>query len=567
MQIRIYILFLTFVLASVGCRNNEDISDNVDIEYPTEVFITTSVKGTVKSKKNSAITGAVVSIGSISKTSDFNGYFQFENVSARKSGEIIKVEKPGFLTTYKTVYPQKDAVIYIDIELKSESTPIVINSNDPDKVFNNENDQASIKGNDFTRGGNVFSGQLTVKPFWSMISDEDFYDRQIGDPIGYDRYYNTKGISSYGIVGIDILDNDDQKIELGKGTYIEIKINSTSHVNPDELSVWKFNFEKNKWLETDLKAKLITQSNKSFYVSEVESTGIYNFGTNFNVYEKEMNVLTHEGLQAQFIDVDINSENLNFKLSKRTSDKGKIIAYIPLDENSDISIVLDKKPFKQTILKDEDIINIPADQKLITVQGNMFDCNGNALKEGYITIISNNDTIFYNVDESGRFNCNILDAKNEDKIIWIASDTKNEINSLIHHAGKANIIDLDDIYMCQESFAFVEFGEEKYLLDLNMNDITSSTLALEFKKDGVSLELGSLNFKGEDTYDLNSFFFTFLYNQSATKRLFPDGAFDIKVIEYNKPGMIRGRLEGMAHKNFDDMTVRKLKIIYSVKLE
>jgi hypothetical protein len=567
MQIKTYIFLLTLVLMLAGCRKNEDISDTVDIEYPTEIFITTSVKGTVKGSRGNAIPGAIVQIGSITKTSDFNGYFQFESISAKKSGEIIKVEKPGFLTAYKTFYPQKDAVIYVDLEMISESGNISAGSNDPVKIFGNKNSEISIKGNEFMQNDNSYSGQLTIKPYWSFITDKDFFEKQFGDPVGYDKYFKTKGISSYGIIGIDIFNVSGQKIELGKGNLIELKINNTFQNSPSEISVWKFNFEKQKWLETNIKARLITLADRNYYIAEVENTGIYNFGTNFNVYEKEIDIVSSTGTKAQFLDVSINSENLNYKITQRTSDKGKIITYLPADQKSEISIILENIPFIQTIKKDESVVNIPADQKLITVIGKMSDCSGNPLHDGYITIISNNDTVFYNIGTGGNFSCTVVDAKNEEKIKWIASDTKNEINTYIHKAGKQDIIDLGEIYLCQESFATVEFGDEKFILDLKMKDITTSTIALEFVKDNHKLELVCLNFNGEGTYDLSSFPFTFAFNESATKRLFPVGEFNIKISEFNKPGMIRGILEGKARKNFDDETVRDLKIIYSVKLE
>ena len=100
-----------------------------------------------------------------------------------------------------------------------------------------------------------------------------------------------------------------------------------------------------------------------------------------------------------------------------------------------------------------------------------------------------------------------------------------------------------------------------------MKDITSSTLALEFIKGSNKLEIVCLDFKGEKKYDLNTFPFTFAYNESATKRLFPVGEYQIVVDECNKPGMIRGTFEGKAKKNFDDETIRDLKIKYSVRLE
>jgi hypothetical protein len=354
---------------------------------------------------------------------------------------------------------------------------------------------------------------------------------------------------------------------LGNNSTIELLIENDNQAAPLELSVWKFNFEKKKWLETSIKAKLISLEGKTYYTAEVGSSGFYNLAQNFDVYEKELVIASVDGTKAQFMNVSITTQGLNYKISQRTSDKGKLITYLPVDNKSDIAIRINDKTITETISKVNNTISIPAEHKLMTVKGKLKDCDGNPIVKGYITIISNKDTIFYNVDQSGSFICNIVDAKNEQKISWIASNTDIEINTFIHKATKSDLIDLGEIYVCNEPFAIVEFGAEKYVMELKMKDFTGATLELVFFKGTHILELACLDFKGEKKYDFNSFLFTFAYNESATKRLFPVGEFDITVDEYNKPGMIRGKIIGKARKNFDDETVKDLKIVYSVRLE
>lgn len=568
MQKKVLIIISFLIISLFSCRKNEDFSDISEIEYPTELYIVTSVKGTVKSVRGNPLVGAQVQIGSEIKTSDFNGYFQFEQVSARKSGEIIKIEKEGFQTKYKTFYPQKDETIYVDIDLEPANGSIIFNHNDPNKKFTFKNLNATISGNSFIKNNKPYTGEIVIEPLWADISDYRFFDNYPGDAVGYDKYFKTKGINSYGIIGVNIMDNSGNEIKLSGESELELSVKTNDSNPPAELSVWEFNFEKNKWLETKDKAILTEQSGNKYYVASVKQTGIYNLATNFDVYEKEININSSEGVEAQFINVDIVAENINYQIKGRTSGNGKILAYLPSDYKTNLKMILDNTVYSTEIKKNDNVIKIPEDKKLVKVIGKLINCEAKPVENAYITIISNNDTIFYNADKKGNFECNIFVAKNENEIKWIASDVDNQINTFIHKATKKDIIDIDNVVVCPESFAVVQYGNEVYKMDFISKDITSSTMALAFGFENLKLELGCLSFEGEKIYDLNNFIPTFSFNASATKRLFPVGSYDIIVSEFNNPGFIRGRLTGKARQNFDDITTVKDFIInYSVKLE
>jgi hypothetical protein len=568
MRKKVLIIISFLILSFFSCRKNEDFSEITNLEYPTELYILTSVKGTIKSVRGTPVTGAQVQIGSEIKTSDFNGYFQFEQVSARKSGEIIKIEKEGFQTKYKTFYPQKDETIYVDIDLEAANGNIIFNHDDTNKKFTFKNLSASITENTFTKNDKPYSGEIVIKPLWADVSDYRFFENYPGDAIGYDKYFKTKGINSFGIIGVNISDNSDAKIELSGDNELELTIKTIESNPPAELSVWKFNFEKNKWLETKDKAFLTEKSGNKYYIASVKQTGIYNLATNFDVYEKEISINSVDGLKAQFMNVFIASEQINYQTNGRTSENGKILAYLPTDYKTNLKMVLDNIEYTNEIKKDENIIKIPEDKKMVKVIGKVINCATKPIENAYITIISNNDTIFYNADNNGIFSCNIFVAKNESKIKWIASDADNQINTFMHKASKKDIIDLDNVVVCPESFAVVQYGDDVYKMELISKDITSSTLALSFGIENLKLELGCFEFKGESNYDLINFIPTFSFNASTTKRLFPVGSYDIIVSEYINPGFIRGRLTGKARQNFDDQTTVKDFIInYSVKLE
>jgi hypothetical protein len=569
MKIRTAIFCLTILIFASSCRKDSDFSDIVDKEYPAEVFISTSVKGTVKNERGIPVSGAVITIGEVFKLTDFNGYFSFENVYARKSGELIKAEKSGFQTAWKTIYPQENSTIYVDFEMTVLSSPLIFGSNDLEKVIKGNDMEISIAGNDFISEGDSYTDILNIYPISLQASDPKFFKRQPGDPVGYDRSFNTMGINSFGIIGLEMFSESGKIVETGKKNSIQLKISAEGPDLPDDLSVWRFDFDKKKWLETSYDAKLVSQSGSNYYIAEVDRSGIYNFATKFSVYKKELSIVAANGAYAQYQNIKIKSENLNYELSYRTSDSGKAIAYLPVDEKSHISFSFNQIPYVYAIQQGLEPVTIP-DAQSINIKGRFFDCTGKPLTDGYVTIITNSDTVFYDIGDSGYFTCDVLAASDESRIYWVASDKKNEVNTEMHSMSKAESVDLDEVYICSGDFAIAEFDDEYFKLELQLVEIIANIMTLVFSDGERMFELAVIPFTGESVYDLhkNEFTFTFGYNLSASNRLFPGTPFLLNIPEYSDSGRLRGVIKGKARKNFgDDQEHKDLKIVFSARLK
>ncbi len=566
-----YIILILFFFTLVSCRKNKDIIVTTDNEYPTEKYINTSVKGVVVGNRNLPIENATVETGGNTLKTDLNGYFYFKDIKVNKEGATIKVSKENYSTVTKTYYPQLNSTTFLKIELNPGHGATSIDSNEKNKNFSSPIAFIKIPNNKFTKNGESYSGDLLIKPFWTAYYKDDFHQRYIGHPVGYNKYFKLKGLKSFGIIGFNIKDKYDDKIELGKGNNAELKLIFEEGVEipdnlPDKIPVWHFDYNKDKWLE---KGEAVFDYDNRYYTVDVSESGYWNFAEPFDINPVEFTLKSENGELLPFIKTEINSFENNFKLNIHSNSNGGIFCFLPKESESDIDIYLKNKKIETKVTTDISNISVPVKSKTVRITGNFYDCDDNIIQNGYVTILKENSSLFYYIVD-GKLDRDIIVEEKEDELFWYATNLDNKSNSGIHSSNVENVIDLQNVYLCPESFALLKYGDERQLLEFKSYDFNEPpVMALVFENDNYYLDLGFFNFQGTNgSYNFNNFGYTIIIGNKDNNRIFPllDKEQKIKVIEFRKDGMMRGYIEGWAKHKDGDVTLDSayLKIDYSI---
>ncbi len=575
-----YIVLVLIFFSVLSCRKNKDIIVKINNEYPTEKYINTSVKGIVIANRNSPIENATVETGGKILKTDINGYFYFKNIKVNKEGATIKVSKENYSTVTKTYYPQLNSTTFLKIELKPGHGAIVINSSDENKNFSSSIAFINITKNNFTKNGDSYAGDLTIKPFWTIYYKNDFYNNYIGHPVGYDKYFKLKGLKSYGIIGFDIRDKYNDEIEPGDKNTVELKLIFEEGIElpedlPDKIPVWHFDYQKDKWLE---KAEAVYDYANRYYTVDVNKTGYWNFAVPFEISPVEFTLKSKNDNFLPYINTEIKSFANNYDLNIHSNSNGKILCFLPDNSESDIDIFLKNDTIKSQLTSNTNTINIPVNSKTIKVNGEFYDCDDNPIQNGYITLfLEGTDSLsvnpkFYNpifyYIEQGKMEKEIIVQDNEDELLWFTTNLDNNINSGIHSAEITDEINLQNVFMCKEPFAILRYGDNRQLLQFKSYE-GPPVVAITFENDNYSLELGYFNFQGTNgDYNFNNFSYTIIFGDKDDNRIFPilDKEQTIKVEEYKKHGMMRGVIEGWAKHKDKSVTLDSayLKIDYSI---
>ncbi len=563
-----YLIILVFILGFFSCRKDKDIISTTDSEYPVEQYVISSLKGKVITDRDVPVKGAKVMIGTYVSETDFNGIFYFENIKANKAGQTITVTKDGYAKANKVYYPELNATSYIKIILNAARKTAIISSKDKDKIVGDEINEIQITGNDFIKDGNVFSGDIIMH--WTFVAAKDEAQNQVGDPTGFNKYFKLVGLNSLGTLGINVTDDNGNIIELSKENTFELKLGIDNSVNSldDHIPLWRFSPEKGKWLEIG-KASLLENEGKKYYYAEVKKTGYYNFAKAFKIKKTEIKLESKNGSILPYVLANVYTPGKNnYKLQLVSNDNGAIPCFVPEDEKSEISVIINETAYKNELSADEsNKIQIEKKVNTYKFRGKYYSCNTQAVSNGYITILNGNNPMYYLLQENGEFEGMVGDYNSTSSVSWVATDIDSEINTGIHKnkLNEGGEFETGDIYLCQEPFALIRYGDESYLLDLVKSEV--SPLYLEFENDSYNFNESFLSFKGEGEYKIEKM--DFQIRGVGDEYIFiNDLKSKMEIHEYNKPGMLVGHYEGMARRRVKGEVIDTslLKIDYSIFL-
>ncbi len=561
-------MILVFILGFFSCRKDKDIISTTENEYPVEQYVISSLKGKVVTDRDMPVKEAKVMIGTYVRETDFNGIFYFKDIKANKAGQTITVTKNGYTKATKIYYPELNATSYIKIVLNGERKTAIISTNNKDKIVGDEINEIQITGNDFIKDGNIFTGDMMMH--WSFVAAKDEAQNQVGDPTGFNKYFKLVGLNSLGTLGINVTDANGNDIELGKDNTFELKLGIDNIANAlgNNIALWRFSPEKGKWLETG-KAALLEDKGKKYYYAEVNKAGYYNFAEAFGIKKTEIKLESNNGSSLPYVKAYITTpETNNYKLELVSNDKGVIPCFVPKEEKSEISVKLNEKVYKNELSADESN-KIQIDKKIdaYKFKGKFYSCNEQTVSKGYITIINGNNPMYYFLDERGEFESLVTNYNSIGSISWVATDVDSEINTGIHKnkLEENGEFDTGDIYLCQEPFALIRYGDESHLLDLVKSEV--SPLYLEFENDKYNLNESFLSFHGEGEYKIEKIGFQ-IRGVGGEYIFINDLKSKMEIREYNRPGMLVGHYEGMARRKVKGEVIDTslLKIDYSVFL-
>lgn len=564
-----YILVLILTIGIFSCRKDKDIVQTIENEYPVEEYVISSIKGKVITSRDIPVEEATIIIGENSIKTDFNGVFYFKDIKTNLAGTTIVVKKNGFSESRRVFYPQLGATSYVKIKIKENRKTSIISTTDKDKKVGDKSNSITILGDKFSKDGDEYRGDIVID--WDFVAGNDDPDKQFGDPIGFNKYFKLVGLNSYGTLGINITDANNNRVKLDDGNSIELRlgINPIHNNLNDKIALWHYDNKKEKWFEKG-EARLINENETSYYLAEVKESGYYNFAKSFEIEKTKIEIGSNNVLlpYTQAV-ISVNNTN-NYNLNLNTNSEGVIPCFIPSEEKSKINVILkDKNTEKNLVVTSVNKVEVENKYIRHTLSGVFYNCNDQLIENGYITIYTGKDSIFYFIGEHGVFSETIITEESEDGVFWIATDLDTKINTGVHKTKlkEEKELTIGDIYLCKEPFALMRYGDDIYLLDLYQFDDPS--LSVEFKKGKARYSISSYPFLGVGNYNINNCNCTPLIQNKDGDFLYSywNLEHEITIKEHNIPGFVRGGLKVLVRTGFEGTDTTLVEIDYSVNID
>jgi uncharacterized protein (TIGR02145 family) len=242
----------------LGCRKY-DAANNSLID-PPGARIKTTIVGVVTDEAGFLLQGATIKLeGKITANSRKDGVFILQNVEVPAARFYLKASLNNYFESGSGGIPVKGGVTYVQIKLVSMGNPEIVSSTDASTIdFNGA--KLSFPANAFvSENGTPHSGLVKVYARSLNPSIANFSDLVPGGDL-YSMMPDSSAstLESYGMVGVELIDENNNELKLADGKEAEIRFpiaSSQLSTAPNEIpllwldpstGIWKLEGEAKK---------------------------------------------------------------------------------------------------------------------------------------------------------------------------------------------------------------------------------------------------------------------------------------------------------------------------------
>lgn len=483
------------------------------------ITVVAGVRGTVIDEAGRPVSGALVTCGVQTQSTDRYGTFSFKDISLSKANGSVKVVKSGYFTHYRTFVTTTGRMQQVRIQLlpKSNSgsfdaaTGGTINLPNGVKLVMPPAAVADASGN-------AYSGQVQVAMTWINPSASNLADIMMGDLRGVTTDGQERGLETYGMIGVELTSPSGQALNIASGKKADLTFpipSGLTSLAPATIDLWHFNESRARWIQEGS----ATRSGNT-YQAQVSHFSFWNCDAPFPLIDLCMTLQSTTGNQPlNNVSVSIRRPN-NSAGYGRTDSSGQLCGKVPKNEALVLS-VMDQcgtvvytqniGPFTSNTDLGVILVNVPAPNQ-VTITGTVTDCNNNPVTNGAVLIYTGGAFAYTASVTNGSFSHTILRCTGGTLNFSVLGVDYNSLQQGVPYSGSATtgIANVGTIQAC--GTAATEFIE--LLVDgtpynfvsppdqINISDSTS-TPPFRATVSGLRITQGS----GNNTTSLTNFTF------------------------------------------------------------
>jgi len=240
-----------FACQKYGSSSNSSTTDNT---FPPEVMVTASVQGRVVDQDGIPVSGATVTSGSASTSSDINGLFTFKNISLSSRFGLVQVSKPGYFTGSRSIVTAGAQSSFVTIRLitRTETGNFAAPTGGKIPVFAGDT-VAFGPGAIVTASTNAaYTGTVHVFATYLNPTNPNLSKYMPGDLRGISTEGKEVALKTYGIINVELRDDAGNKLQLASGQQATMTVtipDSLQASAPATIPLWYFNDSTGRWIQ------------------------------------------------------------------------------------------------------------------------------------------------------------------------------------------------------------------------------------------------------------------------------------------------------------------------------
>lgn len=410
----IYTLLFLFslVFAFNGCKKEDDNSPGGGLTQ-TGDQITTSISGVVRDLQGNPVTGAQVTAGGQTASTNSSGVYLLQNVSVNKTRAVVSAVKSGYWLQQKGFIAHANTTCYADIVLFTDDKSYSIDAITGGTVSMPGGSSITFPANAFvTSGGAPFNGTVTITAHEILTSDNDYFLRiPGGDFQAKDANGELKFLFSMGMAGAKLYDGagNELKIAAGKTALVRFPVNpAQASVATPSIQLWHYNEAEMLWIEEGA-----ATMNGSYYEANVSHFSWYNCDYTGATCTMNLTLVDCSGQPVPNQSFDFQVLNGYGHSCGITDANGTATGLVPANLimklslfgiNQQLTVIDTVGPFTPNSIVN---LTLTIDGPCEYISGSLFDCFNNSIN-GNVSLIFNNQPVAWTTTVNGNFTFNIF---------------------------------------------------------------------------------------------------------------------------------------------------------------
>ncbi len=364
--------------------------------------IAQSVTGYVSNETGTPLADAVVIAGSRSTVTDQEGHFVINNVTLSKTAGFIQINHPGYFDGYRTFIGIENQETFVRVQLVPKTVVGTVSAAAGGTVNTADGATILLPSNAVVVAANntAYSGTIHVAAhLYNQDDIAQFSKKMPGDLRGTDSAAHLRLLKSYGMLAVELTGDAGELLQIaaGKEATITTPIPATLLADaPASIPLWSFDVTTGLW-----KQEGTTTKTGNSYTGNVQHFSFWDGATGVPVVNLTAQIVNSalQGIGNIYICIR-RADDPNIGTSSFTNSQGSVSGAILANTAlifevytvcGGINLVYSQNI--TTTNSDIDLGTISANLgDLVTVTGNVVDCNNLPVTDGWVLMRIENVT-------------------------------------------------------------------------------------------------------------------------------------------------------------------------------
>lgn len=462
---KFYLLFLLSMLL-FSCKDEslleiEDNTSNSTSNYNFGATTQRNFQGVVLDTNGIPVSGATVTIGTSTVTTNLKGFFTFKNASVKENFAHIKVTKPGFVNASRVLVPT-NGINRVNIMMIPATTTSTIATGSTSTVSLPNGTKVKFDGSFKDANGNPYSGSVSVGVFHLTPSNPYLNELMPGSFLATNLGGNARIMETFGMLHVQLTGSSGQNLQIANGHTAEITVPidaAQTSSSPATIPLWSYNEETGMWKEEGAATKI-----GNTYVGTVSHFSWWNCDAQFPQATMKVTVKNSAGQVLPNIKVTLKRSSQSYETYGITDNTGTVSGIVPAgeilalnvyDACNNVMYTSNVGPFTAGIITTiQDITVNPSTSVNYTIQGSLKTCANTDVTDGYVILRSALNTNYFQylslpVNSTGGFTFNTYACTANPQFTYEGFDAINlQSTNEVTFTAPSTTVNLGNIMVC-----------------------------------------------------------------------------------------------------------------------